>query len=157
MQNLAILEMKWINVLLSFRFLPPACPGAGRWGHTNWSSVLWGKNMLDKNLLYRHYKPKETTKEGTPSFVLHKSTFASVSKTVSIGAIPLRSLWVRTKHFSLFVHSLHVLYCMLWELDADVRLDLVRDSALRIASATMSPSPSPARMQACRITSHICV
>jgi hypothetical protein len=38
--------------------------------------------------------------------------------------------------------------------DADVRLDLVRDSVRRIASATMSPSPSPARMQACRITAH---
>jgi hypothetical protein len=58
-----------------------------------------GKNMLfskqsreNKNLLYRHYKPKETTMEETHSFVLHKSPFASVSKTVSRGHPSLVSL-----------------------------------------------------------------
>jgi hypothetical protein len=35
-----------------------------------------------KNFLYRHGKPKEPAKEGPPSFVVHKSSFASVSTVI---------------------------------------------------------------------------
>jgi hypothetical protein len=37
----------------------------------------------NKNLLYKHDKPNEPTKEGSPSFVLFESPFTSVS-TVSL-------------------------------------------------------------------------
>jgi hypothetical protein len=42
---------------------------------------------LNKNLFYRHDKPKEPTKEGPPSFVLFESPFTSVSRLT--GATPL--------------------------------------------------------------------
>ncbi len=71
-----------------------ACQLAGRWGQRNWNSVRWGKKYFvlghlgqprqNKNLLYRHDKPREPTKKGPLFFVLFKSPFTSVS-TVSRG------------------------------------------------------------------------
>jgi hypothetical protein len=65
---------------------------AGRWGQRSWNSLRWGKkNILywaderpwqNKNLLYRHGKPNESTKKEPVSFVLFESPFTSVS-TVS--------------------------------------------------------------------------
>jgi hypothetical protein len=47
----------------------------------------------EKNLLYRHGKPHEPTKEGPLSFVLLESPFTSVSTVSAAGATPLKSLW----------------------------------------------------------------
>ncbi len=67
---------------------------AGRWGHTNWISVWWGKKYFvhcwpeqprqDKSLFYRHDELNEPTNKGPLSFVLFKSPFTSVS-TISRG------------------------------------------------------------------------
>jgi hypothetical protein len=62
-----------------------------QWGQRNQNSVEWGKKICtgptraakaNKDLLYRHDKRKEPTKEGPLSFVLFESPFSSVS-TVS--------------------------------------------------------------------------
>ncbi len=69
---------------------------AGQWGHRNWNSERRGKKYFvvgrleqpsqNKNLLYRHDKPSETTKEGPLSF-----SFTSIS-TVSRGHPSIISL-----------------------------------------------------------------
>ncbi len=59
-------------------------PVAGRCWQINWLSVWWEEQKYvevgwpeqlrqDKNLLYRHDEPNEPTKEGPPSFLLHKT------------------------------------------------------------------------------------
>jgi hypothetical protein len=54
---------------------------AGWWGQWHWSSVWQGKKYFfqNENLLYRHGKPNEPTKEGPLSLVLFESPFISVS------------------------------------------------------------------------------
>ncbi len=52
----------------------------------------------DKNLLYWHDEANEQIKEGPPSFVLHKSSFASVS-TVSRGYRSLVTLVIKNSDF----------------------------------------------------------
>ncbi len=88
-----------------------ACPVprvAGRWGNINWNSVVGRLEQLrqNKNLLYRHGRPYESTKEGPLSFVLFESSFASVS-TVSRGHLSLVSMPAAITYFYVQIKMVH--------------------------------------------------
>ncbi len=73
----------------------------------NWNNVQWGKEYIvlgrleprqDKNILYRHDKPNEPTREGPLSFVLFESPFTSV---LTAEVTSLWFLWCVHSHYPL--------------------------------------------------------